>query len=72
MPALPQGGIFQWLGQESLALEVANANNHQTTYGVLAAALMALWHYMEATGDVERASFAVYDGRNLVGNGWVG
>ena len=72
MPALARGGIFQWLGEEGLALEVANADNHQTTYGVLAAALVALWHYMTQTGDIGRATFDVYDGPNWVGVGWVG
>ena len=72
MPALPRGGIFQWMGEDALALEVANANNHQMTYGVLAAALLELAHYMVQTGEVERASFDVYDGPNWVGVGWVG
>lgn len=72
IPALPGGGIFQWLGGDALALEVANANNHQTTYGVLAAALLSLASYMVQTDDANRASFDVYDGPNRVASGWVG
>ncbi|KAA6411260.1 MAG: hypothetical protein FRX48_04540 [Lasallia pustulata] len=72
MPALAGGGVFSWKGEEALALEVANADNHQTTYGVLAAALLALCQYMSETGDAARASFDVYDGPNRVGAGWIG
>lgn len=64
-------GIFNWLGDENLKLSVWNSNNHQTTWGVLRSALLAVEDYMNHNvfGTV---SFAVNDGAHEVGAGMIG
>ena len=64
------GGYFNWMGISGVALEAMNANNHQTTWGVLGAAINALLGYMEANG-FRQAQFDIYDGENQVGVGLV-
>ena len=61
-------GLFTMEGANSLELYVANANNHQQTYGVLAAALWALKNYMNRFG-AGKVTFSVYDGANQVAEG---
>ena len=56
---------------EQTGVHVSNANNHQTTLGVLAAALNALSEYMSLTAFGE-ATFTIHDGGNLVSEGTVG
>lgn len=61
-------GQFDWPGNERLILRAWNVNNHQLTYGVLAAGLQALqvWTWSEGWGTFK---FNVYDGINQVGEG---
>lgn len=66
---LMNGQYFSSL--EQTGVHVLNANNHQTTRGVLAAALTALSEYMSLTAFGE-ATFTIHDGGNLVGQGSVG
>lgn len=63
-------GMFNFPGMNDVTLQVWNANNHQTTYGVLGGAIGALhdWMSNNAYGSV---SFGIYDGDNQVGNGVV-
>lgn len=63
-------GMFNQIGANAVSLQVWNANNHQTTYGVLGAALSAVHQWMNQNGYVAM-SFGIYDGNNLVGNGVV-
>lgn len=46
-------------------------NNHQTTWGVLAAALEAVKYYMGVFGYGE-VGFGIWDGENQVGEGHLG
>lgn len=64
-------GVFNWPTNNGLVLKAWNANNHQLTYGVLGAALDAVADYMNFHGFC-RATFAVFDGANQVGEGVVG
>lgn len=66
-----RGGHFSWDGDHGLSLNAWSANNHQTTYGVLEAAIRALTSYFHAHG-YGRATFLIYDGKNQVGEGIVG
>ena len=61
-------GMFNYEGANSASIQVWNANNHQTTYGVLGVALTALHDWMGENG-YTLASFGIYDGDNQVGNG---
>lgn len=54
-----------------LAFQAWNAGNHQTTWGVLRAAIGAVLDCM-ATSGYGGAHFHIYDGENLVGLGRVG
>lgn len=66
-------GQFNWAGAAGLMLKTANANNHQQTWGVLAAALEALLEFMRQNQMVAGAAiFSIFDGRNLVGLGSIG
>lgn len=76
--ALVPSGVFSWptdvrgtLG-DGLALHVWNTNNHQVTWGVLAAALVALQDFMLNQQTWAEASFYVYDGGMEVGMGVLG
>lgn len=64
-------GIFNWLGDDELRLNVRNTNNHQTTWGVLRAALAALEEYM-SHNVYGLASFTINDGAHEVGEGMIG
>ncbi|KAA6415929.1 MAG: hypothetical protein FRX48_00648 [Lasallia pustulata] len=61
-------GTFQSLGPQAMQVLVWNANNHQTTYGVCAAALGMLRGYMAAHG-ATMAEFLIRDGQHVVGRG---
>ena len=61
-------GAFNFQLQGGAQLSIWNANNHQTTWGVLRAAILALADYMERDGFAQ-ALFNVYDGVNQVGEG---
>ena len=65
------GGHFSWEGDQGLVLNAWSANNHQTTYGVLGAAIKALTSYFNAHG-YGRVTFLIFDGKNQVGEGIVG
>lgn len=64
-------GAFNWLGDDYLKLTVWNSNNHQTTWGVLRSALMALEDYM-SQHVYGLASFTIIDGAHEVGEGTIG
>ncbi|MCJ1305552.1 hypothetical protein MMC08_008366, partial [Hypocenomyce scalaris] len=65
-------GVFDYLSDATgVSFQAWNANNHQTTWGVLGAALAALVDCMGING-YGAASFTIYDGDNLVGLGRVG
>lgn len=64
------GGVFSFETKEGALISIWNANNHQTTWGVLRAAILAVADYMESRGYGE-AIFNIYDGTNQVGAGQV-
>ena len=53
-------------------LHVENANNHQLTWGVLAAALGALRDYVVTQNGGGPGTFEIFDGENQVGKGTIG
>lgn len=61
-------GMFEMTGENGLLLRIWNSNNHQTTYGVLSAACMALVQYMTVTA-FGSVSFHIFDGVSEVGQG---
>lgn len=63
------GGVFahQFLNC-GLQFRFQNANNHQLTFGVMKAALAALWDWMEQH-EVATCTFDIFDGNNQVGKG---
>lgn len=63
-------GLFNWEYQ-GYSLRVWHANNHQTTWGVLGAAIEAIADFMTQYG-FARATFNIYDGGNEVGEGVLG
>lgn len=63
-----RGGRFDYLGRNAAALHVVNANNHQTTLGVLGAAMSAVQSWMQSNSWMS-CSFDIYDGPNMVGQG---
>ncbi|MCJ1305306.1 hypothetical protein MMC08_008120 [Hypocenomyce scalaris] len=64
------GGAFSILNAGFL-LRVQNANNHQLTYRVLGAALIALDEFMTQENKVA-VNFEIWDGDNQVGEGAIG
>lgn len=52
-----------------LKLTVANANNHQTTWGVLGAAYSALKDFVVEQGSFSELTFMIFDGPNQVASG---
>lgn len=50
---------------------ITNANNHQTTRGVMRSAIMTLIDFCEHNGGYGYAAFNIYDGLNQVGSGVV-
>lgn len=61
-------GNTNWADAQGLTLLTWNTNNHQTTYGVLAAAIRALWGFMDGQG-FGTVRFTIFDGDNEVGAG---
>lgn len=61
-------GMFNQVGANAVSVQVWNANNHQTTYGVLGGVLGALHEWM-SDHQFTSASFGIFDGSNHVGNG---
>lgn len=64
------GGVFNFELKQSALLSIWNANNHQTTWGVLRASILALADYLERHGYSE-VLFNIYDGNNQVGAGQI-
>ena len=64
---MPQGR-FEYHGLQALQVQVWNANNHQTTFGVLATTLGILRDYMAEHG-ATMVNFFIKDGVNIVGQG---
>lgn len=74
---LVHAGVFSFFGpavngHAGCSLHVWNTDNHQITWGVLGAALRALWEYMYANGKYGGASFEVFDGFHEVALGVIG
>ena len=65
------GASLLWVGTGQFELRVRNVNNHQTTYGVLGAAMLALEDYMDRFGYCA-GTFSIFDGTNHVGDGTIG
>ena len=65
------GHVFRWL-QGGVAVTVINANNHQTTWGVLRAAIGAVGDAMIGNLAEGAATFRIVDGGNVVGTGTIG
>lgn len=61
-------GNVQWATAQGLTFRTWNTNNHQLTYGVLVAAMAALWSFMEASS-FGTVKFTIYDGDNQVAAG---
>lgn len=64
-------GTFNYMSSTGVGLQAWNADNHQTTWGVLGVAISAVLDCM-ATNGYGGAGFHIYDGENLVGIGLVG
>ena len=69
---LVQGGSFTFFGEENTQLRIWDSNNHQATFGVLGAAVMAVFDYMNSQAHFGTGTFAIFDGPNQVGRGFVG
>lgn len=63
-------GLFIW-EHHGYSLRVWYSNNHQTTWGVLGAAIEAITDFMGQYG-FAGGSFFIYDGGNEVGEGILG
>ena len=63
-----QGGTLVWKSITGISIRTWNTNNHQQTYGVLAAALCAVADYMRSQyfGAI---TFWIFDGTNEFGKG---
>ena len=64
---VPNGGVV-WPGPDHVSLVTWNLNNHQTTWGVLGAALEAVRECMSLNG-YGGARFSINDGPHEVGAG---
>ncbi len=62
-------GSIVYLSSSGMMLRIANANNHQTTWGVLGAAMKALRNFVGEHGGFDMADFVIYDGENQVAMG---
>ncbi|KAI4126056.1 MAG: hypothetical protein LQ347_005114 [Umbilicaria vellea] len=64
-------GVYDRLGPDNLVLHIWNANNHQLTRGVLAAALDALADFIDTywSGALQ---FYIWDGQHEVAQGLLG
>lgn len=68
LPSNNGAGLWQ-LTRDGIILSVANANNHQTTWGVFGAAIAALADYMNQNRVFGTVAFNIFDGSNQVGQG---
>lgn len=64
---IPGGGV-SYDSITGVSFSTSNSNNHQQTYGVLAAAIEALKDYM-GRNYYGKATFYIYDGFSEVGQG---
>ena len=64
------GGAFHFLGAQGLFINMWNANNHQTTWGVLRAAVTVLEDYMSK--GFGTAEITIWDGVHQVSQGVLG
>lgn len=73
--------MFNWYGQQGRALSIINADNHQCTWGVLGAAVLALGEWVRAEEGVGGGAaawgwrgcyFVVSDGMREVAMGTLG
>lgn len=62
-------GSFDWPVGGQVVLRIINANNHQTTWGVMASAIWALADWMHMNGIFAGGTFDIYDGPKQVGTG---
>ena len=67
---LESGGAF-WRTNNGLVMMAHNSNSHQTSWGVMGAAIQALRDYMSRNG-WGAATFHIFDGANEVGAGAIG
>ncbi len=63
------GSVFNLFDAYGLTLNVVNANNHQTTWGVLGAACWALRDFVAVRGPFATLEFTIFDGVNEVAVG---
>ena len=56
---------------QAVALRVWNANNHQTTWGVLNVAILALEDFLNVKRGLGAVVFKIFDGNNWVGQGQI-
>lgn len=68
VPSNNGAGLWQ-LTRNGIVLSIANANNHQTTWGVLGAALSVIGDYMNKNHVFGTIFFHIFDGSNQVGQG---
>lgn len=64
-------GWYTMVGARGVRLTAWNANNHQITWGVLAAALVALKDYMSVQNWYGAVTFDIYDGVNRVASAFL-
>lgn len=64
-------GSYVWGLDQDYNIRVRNANNHQCTYGVMRAAVAALYDYMLTENEYGTVTFDIWDGENQVGQGFV-
>lgn len=65
------GGEYVWGREQAFCVRIRNANNHQCTYGVMRAAVEALYDYMKTEHEYGTVNFDIWDGENQVGQGVV-
>ena len=69
--SLIPNGAFQWLGENGISVTTINTNNHQQTWGVLCAAIIAMEDFVHTLGDGVECVFTICDGVNEVGKGTI-
>ena len=57
------------LAGDGVYLRLRNADNHQLTYGVINAALVAMLDFFSREGGFQSVDFQIIDGMHLVGTG---
>lgn len=70
---VPSGAYMfdQKTGGYDCQLYCSNSNNHQQTWGVLNAAIGAVWGYMLEKNNIGTVTFTIHDGGNEVGQGTI-